>query len=279
MKRTLTFIAILSLAFVSCNKEATDAVLSPQEIVIDVEGDGIVAEVTTKTTAVTSMPSSLYFAGTTGSNTSQVSKWSSTSKTVSSSKISTGYYQTATATSYNYYLSNCSMTTAAAGCSITADGASIDAIAGVTKATTSATPSVTLGHVFGRTGALSCSCSGYTMSNVTYSLVSKGSNTGTKGTYNIYSGAWSSCTALPSTTITSSSDKYLIPGTYTLSVSGTRTKGDYSASVSGTADITITAGKIHNINVTFTGDPAAQIVVTTSLTAWSETTLTPTINK
>ena len=125
---------------------------------------------------------------------------------------------------------------------------------------------------------MSASCSGYTLTNVTYKLKSKGTTTGTKGTYNIYSGSWSSTTALSETTITSSSDLYLIPGTYTLTVSGTRTKGDFTNTFSGSVDINIVAGKTHAISATITGDPAVQIVVSTTLTAWSSTTLTPSIS-
>ena len=277
--KKISFVLFALIAVTACNKELCSQENSEQqEIVINVDGDGIIADVTTKTSAVTTMPASLYFAGTTGTNTSQTSKWASVSKTVSSNKINTGYYQTATATSYNYYLSNCNMSTAATGCSITADGSSIDAIAGVTKASTSTSPSVTLNHIFGRTGTLSASCSGYTLTNVTYKLKSKGTTTGTKGTYNIYSGSWSSTTALSETTITSSSDLYLIPGTYTLTISGTRTKGDFTNTFSGSVDINIVAGKTHAISATITGDPAVQIVVSTTLTAWSSTTLTPSIS-
>ena len=279
MKKTILFtILICLITSISCNKDILEIGANIPEIVINVVEGSITADVTTKTTAVSSIPSSLYFAGTTGTGTSQTNKWSSTSKTVSSGKITTGYYQTATATAYNYYLSNLAMTFAASGCTITADGTSIDAIVGVTKASTSTTPSVTLNHIFARTGSISCSSSnGYTLSNVTYKLKSKGSTTGTKGTYNIYNDSWSSVTALSETAITSSSDLYLIPGTYTLTVSGTETLGDFSHTFTASTDITLTAGKINGIAVKRTGTGATQIVVTTTLNSWGTTTLSPTI--
>ena len=282
MKRT--FIILVSFAaLVSCSKEIDDVKVPNQiaddgEIVIMLEDGSMDIDVTTKTTAVSSIPSSLYFAGTTGTGTSQTNKWSSTSKTVSSGKITTGYYQTATATAYNYYLSNLAMTFAASGCTITADGTSIDAIVGVTKASTSTTPSVTLNHIFARTGSISCSSSnGYTLSNVTYKLKSKGSTTGTKGTYNIYNDSWSSVTALSETAITSSSDLYLIPGVYTITVSGTEKLGDFSHTFTGSADITLAAGKQNNITISRSSSGAQGITVSVSLTAWGTNSVSATI--
>ena len=248
----------------------------PQEIILNVDGAGIEAEVQTKVTAVSSVPSSLYFAGTTGSNTSQSGKWSSQSKAVSSGKIATGYYQTASATAYNYFLSNVSMSSSESGCTITADGTSTDAIAGVTKASTSTNPSVAMKHIFARTGSISGSCSGYNLSNLSVKIQSN-SGAGYKGTYNIYTGTWSSITALSSTNLTSSSDLYLIPGSYTITASATIQKGDYSGTTSGSTTISLTEGKIHDINVKFSADPAQPINVSVTLSNWTTTSVTATI--
>ena len=278
--RKLSFIfALLPLVAISCNKDMGTSVSSePKEIVLALEGEGITAEVETKTSAVTSL-SSAYYAATTGSaGSDETSKWGSTSATVSSNKISTGKYQTASPTSYNWYISNCSMTFGKTGSTISPDGASIDAVAGYTAASNSTSPSVTLDHVFARTGSLSISATnGYTISGVSYKLKSKGTNTGTKGTYNIYSKVWSSTTTLSDQTITSSSDLYLIPGTYTLTVSGTESLGDFSHTFSASTDITLVAGKTNNIAVKRTGVGATQIVVSTTLTAWGSNSISANI--
>ena len=268
----------LTVVVVSCNKTDVPQSASgePQEIILSVDGSGIEAEVTTKTSVVSSLPSTLYFAGTTGSNSSQGNKWSSTSKSVSSGKISTGYYQTETPTSYNYYLSNLSMTSGGTGCTISADGTLTDAIAGVAKSTASTSPSVSMEHIFARTGSVTGSCTNYTVSNLSVSIQST-SGTGYKGTYNIYSGTWSSVTGLSSTTITSASDRYLIPGTYTITASATISRGDYSGTVSGSTNITLTKGKINDIAVKFSADPAQPINVSVSLAAWSNQTVNATI--
>ncbi len=279
MKKFFAFLSIITLLSVSCNKEDIKQSISsePEEIVLTVDGSGIEADVVTRVTAQSSVPSSLYFAGTTGRST-QTSKWapSDTKKTVSSGKISTGYYQTATPTAYNYYLSNAKMTFTSSGCTVSADGTSTDVIVGVAKASTSTTPSVAMTHIFGRTGSISGSCSGYSISNLSVTIKSN-SGAGYKGTYNIYTGTWSSVTSLSSTTLTSSSDLYLVPGSYTITASATRTKGDYVGTVSGSTSVTLSAGKIHDIAIVFTGDPAQPINISVSLAAWSTTTVTGTI--
>ena len=276
MKRILFAFAAVA-AFASCNKEVDDIKIpESREIVISLEDSSLDIDVQTKTTAISSLPSSLYFAGTTGSGSSQTSKWASESKSVSSNKINTGYYQTATATSYNYYLSNCAMTFSASGCTISADGSSIDAIAGITKENSTTNPSVVLDHIFARTGTIGInSTNGYNLSNVTYTLSSKDANTGTKGTYNIYTGAWSSTTKITDQAITNNGDLYLIPGVYTLTVSGTEKLGDYQDSFTGSKDITLVGGKINNISVTRTGDGADEkaISVTVTLNPWGSNSI------
>ena len=278
-KLHIMFILGLSIPLASCDKDTKDINLSASnEIILIVKDPLAEAQAQTKTTALSTLPSSLYLAGTTGSGTTQSEKWSPESMSVSSSKISTGYYQTATATAYNYYLSNLAMTFSASGYTIVADGSTTDAIAGIASAETSVTPSVTMDHIFARTGSISISSTnGYTLSDVTYQLASKGENTGTKGTYNICTKAWSGTTALASQSITTSSDLYLIPGKYTLTVSGTETLGDYFQSFSVSTDIKLVAGKINNIAINRTGTGAIQIVISSTITAWGSTTLTPSI--
>ena len=276
MRRILFIIAaIISLA--SCNKEANDiAVGEPQEIVISLEDGSMDIDVYTKTTALSTLPSSLYLAGTTGSGTTQSEKWSPESMSVSSSKISTGYYQTATATAYNYYLSNLAMTFSASGYTIVADGSTTDAIAGIASAETSVTPSVTMDHIFARTGSISISSTnGYTLSDVTYQLASKGENTGTKGTYNICTKAWSGTTALATQSITTYSELYLIPGEYTLTVSGIETVGDYQNTFTGSKDITLVGGKVNSVTITRTGQGADEklISVSVSLNSWGNNSI------
>lgn len=280
MKKTVFVLAAFALLAASCTKEEAGKVNEPKEIVLSVGDDNIDMNVQTKATAISAVPSSLYLARTTGTWKSETTKNGSASMTVSSNKINTGWYQTATPTAYNYYLANAAITFAAGGSTISAQNTT-DVIAGCTQAATSSTtPSVTLDHVFARTGTLTCNTqTGYTISGVSWKIVSKSGGTGgTKGTYNIATKGWSSVTALSETAITSSSDMYLTPGAYTISVTYTLTKDAWTDTFTKSGDVTLVAGKINNITCTASGGAASEIVLGVSLTAWGSQALTLTLS-
>ena len=275
MKHTLLFFTLAAaVAAVSCSKPAEllsrQEASAPGEIVIGV-GEDFSAEVSTKATAITSVPSTLYWGATTGTS-SESSKWAATSASVSSSKINTGHYQTASPTAYNYYVANQSFSVGATT-SMTVANNNTDVIAGRTAASSSLTPSVTLGHIFARTGTLTANApSGYTISGVSWKIVGKSDINGTAGTYNMTSGAWSAAsTKLSSeTSLTSSSDMYLIPGTYTIKVTYTLSKGEWSSTATKSADVTLVQGKINNITGTVNNlGGASEIVLSLSISDWT----------
>lgn len=272
LKFTLSLISMTTFV-ISCNKEFAETP-SSGEIILMVD-DGHL-DVSTRATALTAVPSSLYWSATTGTLGSETKKWDSTSASVASGKIATGKYQTATATTYNYYLANTAITFASTGSTIVAENTN-DIIVG--KATSNSTaPSITMDHVFARTGSVSCSsANGYVLSNLSYKIKSKDANTGTKGTYNIKDNTWSSATALSEQALTNSSDLYLIPGVYTFTVSGTEKMGDYSKSFSASADITLAAGKVNNISAKRTSSGAQGITISVTLNPWGTNNLTPSI--
>lgn len=255
-----------------CAKSVEPENQHPQQIVLCVGDDTIDMDVQTKATAITEIPSSLYYSVTTGTlGSSETTKKASASVSPASGKIATGLYQTANATSYNYYVSNCPITFAASGSTVSASNAT-DVIAG-TATSSSTSPSVTLDHIFARTGTLTLNTqTGYALSKVSWSIDS--STGGTAGTYNIATKAWSSLTALASTSITGSSDMYLVPGNYTLTVKYTLTKGDWTKSFTKKASVTLVGGKINNISGTASGGNASEISLTVSLTPWGSTDIT-----
>ena len=267
--------AALVAGLVSCNKSEPTAFrpeneATGDEIVLNLEGDlDVNIGIDTKASAVTSIPGTLYWGATTGTST-EASKYTCASASVASSKIATGKYQTATATAYNYYVSNSSFTV---GSSTTiAATNTTDIVAGRASSTTSTTPSVTLNHIFARTGSFTfANYSGYTVSNVSYTIVGKSTINGTVGTYNMTTSAWTAAsTKLSSATaITGSSDMYLIPGTYTIACTFTLTKGDFTKTYTKSCDASLVAGKINNFTVTCTVDEAVQIQIGVSLTAWA----------
>lgn len=288
MKKFSIFFILTLAALVSCNKEGTapDAIASgagdavPEAEIVIGCADSFSADVaTTKATAVTSLPSSLYWGATTGTLGSETVKWSSASGTVSAGKISTGKYQTASPTTYNYYVSNLNMSVGTSATTVSASNTT-DVICGKASSN-STTPSVTLDHIFARTGTLTCNTqSGYSISNVSWTIVGTSTINGTAGTYNMTTNAWTAAsTKLTSdTAITSSSDMYLIPGTYTIKVTYTLTKGDYSQTFTKSASVSLTQGYINNITVTAIGGASTEIVLSVSLSAWQTQTLTPSLS-
>lgn len=276
------FVLLGVLALAACNKAVVSSdggvyYDEPQEIVLGMVSDDIDFSVDTKATAITSLPSSLYWGATTGSS-SETAKWSSSSASLSSGKINTGKYQTATATAYNYYVSNVNMSIGA-NTTISASNGT-DVIVGRTAASTSTTPAVTLNHIFARTGSLTATApSGFSASNVSWTIVSKGDISGTAGTYNLRTSAWSSPTKLTTASaLTSSSDMYLIPGTYTISVTYTLTKGDNVQTYTKSGDVTLVAGKINNIACTLVSNAVNEIQISLTLTAWGSQNLTLTLS-
>ena len=255
-----------------CAKSVEPENQHPQQIVLCVGDDTIDMDVQTKATAITEIPSSLNFSVTTGKlGSSETTKKASASVSPASGKIATGLYQTANATSYNYYVSNCPITFAASGSTVSASNTT-DVIAG-TATSDSTSPSVTLDHIFARTGNLTLNTQdGYTLSVISWSIAS--STGGTAGTYNIATKAWSQLTKLATTSITKTSDMYLVPGSYTLTVSYTLTKGDWTKSFTKSAVVTLVGGKINNISGTASGGAASAISLTVSLTPWGSTNIT-----
>lgn len=273
MKR-LSFYSILFLfltALMSCQKSLPDETAG--EIVLQIDDDGAFA-VDTKASAVTSMPSSLYW-GMTYSNGSV--KQSTTSKSVSSNQISTGYYQTVSPTTYIHYVSNWSFT---AGGDMSASN-STDIIAGSTSSS-STNPAVTLNHIFARTGTFTCyTQSGYSISNVQFYIkCHPDSVTGTSGTFNMGSMSWTATSARINdwTAIGNGSDLYLIPGTYRFRLDYTLSLGDYSQSFSKRGEATLVAGKVNNIYCTASGGAAEYITLGVSLTGWSSQDINMSIN-
>ncbi len=281
MKKTLyIFSIVLAAGLVSCNKNAM-SVEEPfadagKEIVIGV-GDTMDAVVTTKATAVTALSGNLYWGASTGTSTETV-KWATATGAVSSNKINTGKYLAATPVAYNYYVANHTFTVAG---DMTVANNDNDIVAGRCAQNSTAAPPVTLNHIFARTGTLTCNTqSGYTISGVSWKIVGQSAINGTAGTFNMKSQSWTAAsTKLTSdTAITSSSDMYLIPGTYTIKVTYTLAKGDWSGTFTKSANVTFVGGKVNNITVTAIGGAASQIVLNLTLSAWGTENHTPTLS-
>lgn len=71
-----------------------------------------------------------------------------------------------------------------------------------------------------------------------------------------------------------SNDFLLLPGTYTISITYTLTKGDYSQTFTKTAEVTLEAGKINNITCTAVGGSAQEIQATVTVQPWNNNSIT-----
>lgn len=256
--------------FCSCSKEHGS---EGREIILSLSDGGAGFEVETKATPVTAIPSTLYW-GMTQSNGTV--KQATVSKGVSSSQLATGFYQTLSPTTYIHYVANASFT---AGGAMTVANNGTDIIVGKSSSSSTA-PSVVLNHIFARTGTFTCNTqSGYTISNVSWTITSSSSVTGTAGTYDMASQSWTSrSSALAETAVSSSSDLFLLPGQYTVKVTYTLTKGDYAATFTKSGTVTLVAGKVNNISCTAVGGSATEIVIACSLTAWGTQSVSTTLS-
>lgn len=264
MKKILFSFIVLFLGAVSCQKEQGT---QDNEIVLHIDTGELSSEVTTKTPGTvydSTPPSALYWGGT-YSDFSH--KWGSSYKYLSSNNIYTGAFQTASPTSYMYYVSNVNMSIGSD--TVVYASNSTDVVVGMSYPTSSTNPSITMYHVFARTGTISTSTAAGSVTVHNYYIVGYSGSYGTSGIYSITRETWSGCSGLTSdTSISSGGDMWLIPGTYTIKVDATYTRGDYSVRTTKSGTITLTANKINNISITW---PTAgtEIVVGVSLTGWS----------
>lgn len=221
-----------------------------------------------------------YAIAATGAAGSQSNYWGEVvSVTKSGSSYLTGKYWPASDPGLtSFYASNVSPTFAASGPTVTLADCNTDVVcAHAASPTYGVNCPLTFNHVLARVGTITLNTkSGYELSSVTATL----KNGVTGGTYNLRTGAWSSLGAgsdkstgaFSGNTSAQNSDNdiWLIPGTYTISLSYTLTKGDYVYNaVNKTGSVTILAGNTNNITTTAVGVDATEIVFSVSLTPWS----------
>ena len=271
-KIQLSFSIIASLLiFISCDKGEIKTAVEGSEISFRVDGDAIKVDVMTKASEVTGVSSVYWEAKQSGSVKHAVASYA-----VSGGAVNTGKYWPLGAT-YDYMVSNVAFTTSTGAISATN---ATDIVVGTASGVSSNSCTVTLNHIFARTAALTLNTqSGYTLSNVSRKIKSSGSASGTAGTYTIGTG-WgaTATTALSEQAITSSSDLYLIPGKYTVTVSYTLTKGDYVQSFTKSSDVTLQAGKKNSITGTAVGGNATAIQFNVSVAAWETCSVAMTLS-
>ena len=228
----------------------------------------------TKTSAVTQL-SNVFWGTTTGGNNEgsipETLEWAASSASVTGQTVSTGRYLDAgDPGTRNYYVSNVDFTLGSAAMLNASN--SIDIVAGRVFDCSTSTPSVTLHHIFARLGALTLNPpAGYTISGISWWLRGKTQPYGTEGCYNLTDGSWSACSGLASATpVSSGSDLYLIPGTYTLLCQYTLSRYGQSQVVSAQAEVTLQEGKIHHITGTAVSSSLIHLVLSVDIVPWGQ---------
>ena len=112
--------------------------------------------------------------------------------------------------------------------------------------------------------------SGYTITNVSLALSAPVS-----GSYNLRTGAWIAGSAIAQSLHAGSNDVYVVPGTYTLTVNYTLSKGDYTERFSKSGSVTLEKGKINKISTTVPEGSATEIQFSVTIDPWTEIELTP----
>lgn len=281
--------AVAALSFASCNKDFENEgnPVAPETAEIVFTAGGIHADVETRATAVTSLSSFnvLCVTGTAGSSESEKFNVPFSGTTT----YTGGKYWPDVNPSYKFYASNEDITSTAGGPTVVASNETDVVCATCLVPAFKASNALTFEHVFARLGKCTIAApeDGCSVSDLKVSVTPK-----TGGTFNLYSGngktdgtGWSSTTTGVETTIASAlsssadNDLYLVPGSYTLAVSYTLTKGDFTKSYTKSSTVSLVGGKINNITATLPGASSdlAVITFTVNIKDWEENNITANI--
>ena len=272
--------AFAALSLVSCNKaefENTSSKLS--EMTFSVAGEGLDIAVT-KAAAVTDFDlTSVYWGATAGTLGSDTEEYAPVSLSVSDGNVSTGNYWPAESIAYNYYVSNVAYSWDASNHKAIIANASneTDIVAAVASASYKSSPKVTLEHIFARTGSLTLEPKdGYDLVGDAVWKIKSNTDAGVSGTYDIGAKAWSNVEALSQQVFTSSSDLYLVPGSYNVEITYTLKKDAFEQQYTKSANVTLGGGVVNNIKATaHTGnDDPSEITLSVEVKDWEENNIT-----
>ena len=298
MKKIFYVLFLAGLILAACNKQAPEVTVPEQDEIAFVMGGEFVSVVETRATPVTDANlSTLYVNATTGSG-SESAAFTSVSFTKSGSTWTGGKYWPSSDPGYHFYAANVALTHTSSGATVSPSNANTDIIVDyVATSNWKQNTTLNMDHIFAQVGTVSMKApAGYAVTNMKITLQPV-----IGGTYNLKSDSWTTRgSAQGATYILGSSssgvtvstesnnatytgpdnDLWLVPGTYTLTATYTISKGDYSASVTKTCDVTLIQGKNNNIGPTVSGNvdipnipeptDMAEITFTVNVTPWSD---------
>lgn len=270
------FALMLAGALVSCGKtEGPD--VRDGRIAFRVGAAPDIHVATKATDVTTSTLSTIYVSATTGTVGSAESEfWTSVNFTKGDDDVfRADKWWPLSDPHFHFYGANVPVTFAATGARVAAT-TETDVICAYLPSPTFEEPNVlSFSHVFAQVGTVSFSApSPYALSDVTVLITPKVS-----GTYDIYAGygqtdgtGWSGAADGPtaSLNLSASNALYTIPGDYTLTVSYRLTVGDYTDTFTKSAAVSLAGGMVNNISGTVPQGAAESIIISTTLTPWSD---------
>lgn len=264
--------ALYLLVTAACVKQSASQTFPDDgEIVFTAKG----MQLDTKASVVSSLSSFNVMCVTGTAGTSEVQKWYSS---FSGTTNYTGQkYWPMVDEGYKFYASNVAIVCKAGGPELTVDSGT-DVVAATCLAPVyMGTNALVFDHILARIGTCRITKpANYGVSNLSVTFTPKVS-----GTYNMYIGrgkndgtGWtatqngSAATLANTLESSANNDLWLIPGTYTVTMKYTLTRGDYTQNFTKTADLLFSAGNVNNIVCTLPDGNAQDIKFTVSLTQW-----------
>ena len=265
-------ILLTAAGLLCCACSVKDHPVLPDDGLIRFYAEGLNTTVSTKTAAVTSMDSFDVIA-TTGTAGSETQVWGPVQ--FSGNPYSADKYWPASDPKYHFYAANENLSFSAQGCGITVADASKDIVAAyLPNPSYKNSNNLTFQHIFTRIGTIIVkSPSGYQINDVSLALSAPVS-----GRYNVRTGTWTPGTSQAQSLKVDSNDVYVVPGTYTLTVNYTLSKGDYTERFSKSGSVTLEKGKINKISTTVPEGSATEIRFSVTIDPWTEIELTPELN-
>ncbi len=193
--------------------------------------------------------------------------------------FSGGKWWPASNPSFHFYGSNIGMSFDSNACTVSASNGTDVVCAYLANPSYGVKNALTFAHIFARIGTCTVNApSGFSISGTSVKITPKVS-----GTYNIRTGngytdgtGWSGTASGSETTLPSSNNNlYLVPGSYTLSVTYTLSKGDWMHQFTKNATVSVISGSVNNISMTVPSEVVNEIVISVSLSSWGTQNLTP----
>lgn len=184
---------------------------------------------------------------------------------------------------YHFYSSSVGMSFDANACTVLASNETDVVCAYLENSNYGVRNALVFSHIFARIGSCVVNApSGFELSGTPVVRITPK----VSGTYNIRTGngytdgtGWSGTVKGPVTVLSSSENNlYLVPGSYTLSVTYVLVKGDWNHEFTKDASVSVIAGSVNNISMTVPSEVVEEIAVSVTLSSWGQHNHTPSFN-